>query len=93
MLTGMDVSIDHTTLSSNELRRAKEAFNLYVDSAFSPLSFVETQDVLETHFRGKWGLQRRLRVLGSIPKHGWSLIMVFKKCYTMVKENFKMTLK
>ena len=47
-----DVEIDHTTLSTNEMRRAKEALVFYVDGDVSALSFGEIADVLQTHFQG-----------------------------------------
>ena len=58
--TGMDydvlvresVSADHTTLSSDELRRAKEAFTLHVDGDVSPLDFPDIAAVLQEQVRG-----------------------------------------
>lgn len=47
-----DFVIDHTTLSTTEMRRAKEALVLYVDGDVSTLSFDAIATVLQAQFQG-----------------------------------------
>ena len=47
-----DFVIDHTTLSTNEVRREKEAFVLYIDGDVSALSFDAIAEVLQQQFQG-----------------------------------------
>lgn len=56
LLIRENVVIDHTTLSTNALRRAKEAFKLYVEGDVSPLSFPDIAAVLQAQMRSAFSI-------------------------------------
>ena len=84
------VTVDHTTLSSNELRRAKEAFKLYVDGDVSPLSFSAIAAVLQEQVRGECRLTcRRFEIPANVENSSIPNVHAAGKQLTIALRNIK----